>query len=144
MNTPRRPPYRQSSTDRRGGVTVELALTLPLFFSLLFGAFEFARVNTVLHTIENACYEGTRRAILPGATSTQSQTVAQDVLDAVGIADAVVTVTPTPLTGLEEEVTVEVSVPLNSNAWISPVFFKDASLTRSCTFSTEQRVPSGP
>lgn len=121
-------------------MSVEMALTLPLYFFLLFGAIEFARVNTVLHTIENAAYEGTRRATIPGATAAQAEAVAREVLDAVSVADATVSVVPPTLTGLEEEVTVEISVPLDSNAWISPVFFAGASLTRSCTFSTDRRV----
>lgn len=131
---------KKNRAARRGLVTVEMALTLPLFFLLLFAAIEFARVNTVLHTLDNATYEGTRRAILPGATAEQAESVAQVVLDAVGVMNATISVIPPILTGDESEVTVEISAPLNANAWISPTFFKDATLTRSCTFSTERVV----
>lgn len=132
--------HRIAQDDRHGLVTVELALTLPLYFLLLFAAIEFARVNMVLHTIENAAYEGTRRAILPGATAAQAEATAQEVLDAIGIANPTITVTPSPITGTEVEITVTIGVPLNDNAWISPTFFKDATLTRSCTFSTERII----
>ena len=127
--------------DRRSGVvTVEMALTMPLYFTLLFGAMEFARVNVVLHTMENSAYEGARRLIVPGSTAAQGEATALAGLTAVKINNPTVTVTPDPLTGIETEVTVTISVPLNGNAWVTPNIFKDITLTRSCTLSTERTV----
>lgn len=121
-------------------VTVEMALTLPIYFSLLFGAMEFARVNVVLHTMENAAYEGARRLVVPGATAAQGEATALAGLTAVKIKNPTVTITPDPLTGIETQVTVTISVPLNDNAWVTPNIFKDMTLTRSCTLNTERTV----
>ncbi|MCA9075118.1 MAG: pilus assembly protein [Planctomycetaceae bacterium] len=130
----------QQPEQRSGVVSVEMALTLPIYFSLLFGAMEIARVNVVLHTMENAAYEGARRLIVPGATVAQGEATTLAGLTAVKIKNPTVTVTPDPLTGIETQVTVTISVPLNDNAWVTPNIFKDMTLTRSCTLNTERTV----
>ena len=42
---------------RRGASTVELALVLPIFFTLLFTAYEFGRANLMRHGAESAAYD---------------------------------------------------------------------------------------
>ena len=133
-------PRNKTEKLTRGVVTVEMALTLPLYFLLLFAAIEFARVNVVIHTMENAAYEGARRMVVPGATTAQGEAAALAGLTAVDVRNATVTPTPAFLTGVETEVTITIDVPLNGNAWISPTFFKDVVLSRSCTLSTERTV----
>ena len=54
---------------RRGATTVELALTLPILFLLVFGAIEFSRAHMLQHTTEIAATEAARQAIVPGATA---------------------------------------------------------------------------
>jgi Flp pilus assembly protein TadG len=118
-------------------VTVEFALVAPLLFLVVCGAVEFARLNMLVNSMENAAYEGARQGIVPGATADGVRAEAQLVLDAVGARNADVSVSPTVITSSTSEVTVTIRLPLNDNAWVSPVFTADADLERSCTLRRE-------
>ena len=48
---------------------MEVAFCLPLLFFFFLSALEFARVNMIRQTVENAVYEGSRRGVVPGATA---------------------------------------------------------------------------
>jgi Flp pilus assembly protein TadG len=122
---------------RRGAVTVEFALVAPVAFLIIFGSVEFARLNMMLNTMENAAYEAARRGITPGATKANVEGAADVILQAVGAVNATVTVTPAVITNSTPNVTVTISMPLNDNAWISPHFTNNAVLSRSCTLTRE-------
>jgi Flp pilus assembly protein TadG len=123
---------------RRGVVTVEFAIVFPLVLMVVFGSVEFARLNMLVNSIENAAYEGARRGIVPGATAANSEAEAAQLLQAVGAVNATVTVAPAVITPLTSEVTVTVTLPLNDNAWVTPRFTKGRSIVRSCTLSRER------
>ena len=55
--------------NRTGATAVEFAIVAPVFFLILFAMFEFSRVNVLRHTADNAAYEASRVAIIPGATA---------------------------------------------------------------------------
>ena len=131
--------HRQTVQRARGGaVTVEVALTAPILFLFIFAGIEFARVNMISDTCENAAFEGARRGIVPGATSTDCQQEAQAILDIVGIADSTITVTPTTITDETPEVTVDVTIPLNAtNGYVVPKYFVGQSINKSITLSRE-------
>ena len=62
---------------RHGATTVELALVLPVLFIIVFGSFEFSRLNMLKHLAEVAAYEGAyerpeRLAVLVNADGTLS------------------------------------------------------------------------
>lgn len=122
---------------RRGAVTVEFAIVAPVAFLIIFGSVEFARLNMILNSMENAAYEGARRGIIPGATETNVRDATTQILQAVGAVNATVTVTPTVITHQTPEITVSISIPLNDNAWISPHFTNNRTLTRSCRLTRE-------
>ena len=135
MKTLRHP----STRSRRNGVTtVEFALTVPIAFMLLFATIEFARVNMIRNTLVNAAYTGARRAMVPGSTAALAMEEAKKVLTICGIKDGVVTVTPSTLTPTTNDVSVTVTVPLNKNIWISPMFMKKNDYSRTCTLSRER------
>ena len=135
MKTLRHPRTR----SRRGGVTtVEFALTVPIAFMLLFATIEFARVNMIRNTLVNAAYTGARRAMVPGSTAKLAIDEATKVLTICGIKDGVVTVNPATLTTATNDVSVTVTVPLNKNIWISPMFMKSQTYARTCTLSRER------
>ena len=132
-----RPRRRLSSSRRTGVTTVELAITVPILFTVLFTALEFSRMNVVRHTAVNAAYEGARRGIVPGSSATDVQDVAQAVLDTVGTSGATITVTPAVITPQTTEVTVTVNIPIGQNGWIAPHFFAGQNVTTSCTLKRE-------
>jgi Flp pilus assembly protein TadG len=123
---------------RRGAVVVEFALCAPLLFMFFFAALEFGRVNMIRQSIENAVYEGCRRGIVPGATAENCRAAAQAVLNTVSVNAATVTVTPSVITDDTPEVTVAISVPINSNSWVAPFFFRDRTLSNSMTLRRER------
>ncbi len=126
-----------TARKRTGATTVEFAVTVPILFSLLFTAFEFSRMNVIRQTAVNAAYEGARRGIVPGASETDVQDVAQAVLNTVGTQGAAITVDPTVLTPDTTEVTVTVTVPLEKNGWVTARLFAGKVAESACTLQRE-------
>jgi Flp pilus assembly protein TadG len=120
-------------TGRRAATTVEVAVTLPILFLIVFAALEFARVSMILNTAVNAAYEGARRGIVPGATAEDAEAVTNQLMNAVGATGYTVTVVPTTITPDTEDVTVEVSTPIDQNGWIIARFFAGRSVGSTCT-----------
>lgn len=118
---------------RRAAVTVEFAFALPILLGGIFTGIEFARVNMIRNTIENAAYEGARTGVVPGATAAECENAAQQIIDLIGVAGAVPVATITA-----DDVTVTVSVPLTaSNGYITPKYYLGKSLQSSITLPLE-------
>ena len=115
---------KRLAAARRGTVSVEMALTLPLLLFVIFSSYEFARANMIRHTVEAACYEGARQGILPGADVQQVEDGANFVLASVAMRDATIEVDPSPLTSRSKTVEVTITVPLESNLSFAPFFLK--------------------
>lgn len=128
---------RKIHTNRVGALSVEMALCLPILLTVLFGAYEVAHANMILHSTESAAYEGARTGITPGATASKIEASVKDLLAAVGIANFTVDVTPKVLDEQTESVTVVVSVPIRKNMSFPPFFFKDPTFRGSCKLSRE-------
>lgn len=127
-----------SQPARAGALTVEMAFALPVLFLLVLGAVDFARLNMLRNSAENAAYEAARRAIVPGATATQASDAAKKVLKAVGASNYTVTVTPATLTEDTTTVTVKVEIPLKNNAWMASAAKTSKVLSKSCTMTREK------
>lgn len=134
-----RPQNRRSvPAARTGATTVELALVLPVLFLVVFGAFEFSRLNMLKHLASVAAYEGAREGIIIGATAADVQAQVNGVLAAGGIIDATITTTPATLTTTTTEVQVDVWIPVDGNFWVLPSYASGA-ITGTCTLSTERQ-----
>lgn len=120
---------RDSGQKRRGALTVEMAIVLPVFFLFLFAAIEFGRMNMLRHTVDNAAYEAARTAIVPGGDAATAEQAAVDLLAAIGARGVTVQVDPSVITDDTPEVTVTVVCPCNENSYVGPSFFKDKNLT---------------
>jgi Flp pilus assembly protein TadG len=131
--------------SRRGAVIVEMALCLPLLFFFFMAALEMSRVNMIRQSVENAVYEGCRRGVVPGATAGDCRNAALVVLNSISANDTDIDVVPATLTDNVPDVTVSVEVPINSNSWVVPFFFRDRVITSSMTLRKERfanaRVP---
>jgi Flp pilus assembly protein TadG len=123
---------------RAGVVAVEFAICAPILFFIFFASLEFSRVNMIRQSVENAVYEGSRRGIVPGATADDCRTAARNVLNTVSVSGAAINVVPAVITQDTSQVTVSVTVPINNNSWVAPLFFKDKSLTNSMTLRRER------
>ena len=128
---------RSAKTQRRGAVTVEAAVAIPILFLFVFAQIEFARANMVRHALRTAAFEGCRAGIVLGTTEVDVETAAQQSLDAVGLKQYTVTVTPSAITPETQQVTVTVTVPINENSWIAPLFLDGVILENSMTMERE-------
>jgi len=135
MNRPR---IRDDVRGRRtGAVTVEFALTISVLWIVLFGAWDFSRATMMLHTIDNASYEGSRRGIVPGASADDIRDTVSAVLSAAYVRSATVAIEPPILLPTTREITVTVSAPMNQNAWVAPLFLNDRNFTSSYKLTRE-------
>jgi Flp pilus assembly protein TadG len=129
---------RRLPPPRAAVVVVEFAICAPILFLVFFASLEFARVNMIRQSIENAVYEGARRGIVPGATAQNCRDAAQLVLNSISTRDAQITVTPSLITKDTTEITVSVAVPVNTNSWVVPVFFGDKTISGAMTLRRER------
>ena len=98
---------------RRGAVTVEMALVLPIFTMLVFGIIEFGRGFMIMQLVTNAAREGCRRAIIDGSTNSDVTSYVQNFMltsGNVATASTTVTITVTPYTGNAANPTNDVSL----------------------------------
>jgi Flp pilus assembly protein TadG len=125
-------------SDRHGAVVVEFALCAPLFFLVVLALFEFSWLNVVRHTADNAAYEASRVAMVPGATAAEAIAEAERILGVVGTRGATVTVDPAALGPETSTVTVRVVVPVDRNALLTPRFTGGRRIETRSTLRTER------
>lgn len=141
-----------SSDRRRGAVTVEMALVLPLFCSLVLGIIEFGRGFMVAQLVTNAAREGARRAIVDGSTNSDVTSFIQTFLRTsanVGTGDVSVTITVTPAAGnpnpgnsiaacqSRDLININVKVPFNKVALITGKYLKGKNLSGNASMRHE-------
>lgn len=131
------PRNRKSLARRKGALTVEFALTAPVVFTLFFGCVELSRMNMIRNTSNNAAFEAARTVIVPGAQSSQAVSAAQTLMQAIGVQNAAVDITPSAITSQTTSVTVSISTPLTSNLYVSPLFLKGKTINSTCTMALE-------
>ena len=127
-----------SRGDRAASVAVETAIVLPILFMVMFASVDCARLNMVRNTAQNAAYEGARNAITPGAVAADAQSVAQKILNGVGIKNYTISVSPSTITTSTDKVTVTITVPLKDNSWTAAAAKTSKNLVRSCTMTVEK------
>ena len=123
--------------NRSGVVATEFAITLPIVLLFFFAAFEVCRFSMIVHTVDNAVYEGARRGIIPGATSGQCRNEARRILGALGVRNATVVVTPGTIETETPRVTVDITVPFGQNSFVPLNFFDGMAVRRSLTMTRE-------
>lgn len=127
----------RSNRGRCGSLTVEVALCLPILLMVLFGCYEMARANLLLHASEGAAYEGARVGIIPGATHDKIEDAAGSVLRSIGINHFTITVSPDVISADTEKVEVEVAVPFRPNTLFPEYFVPDPTFRGKCELSRE-------
>ena len=128
---------RRRHRSGRGAATLEFAFVAPLVFLFFFAAFEYSRFSSLRHSAHLAAFEGARRGIVPGATSSDVQSRATTILDAVKIHGATITVSPTAITNSSPGITVTVSIPIGENTWVPLKFLGDTQIEAECTLGRE-------
>ncbi len=124
--------------ERRGAIIVEFAICAPLFFLVVLALFEFSWLNVVRHTADNAAYEASRVAMVPGATANEAIAEAERIMGVVGTRGATVTVEPATILPETNQVTVRVAVPIDQNALLAPRFVGGRRIETKSTLRTER------
>ncbi|QDV70904.1 TadE-like protein [Rosistilla carotiformis] len=132
-----RRPSIASQRARQGAVAVEFALTAGIAIAFFFASFEFCRVAMIRHTVDNAVYEAARSGIIPGATSNEVRAKATEILATIGITNANIKVNPVNITSNAPNLTVDITVPIEKNAFGASLFFKGKNVQRVLTMSRE-------
>lgn len=129
---------------RRAATVVEFAFVVPIIFTFLFASLEFSRASSIRNTARNAAYEGARQGIVPGATADEAETAAREILAALRIQGAEIDVTPATITPSTVDITVTVTVPLESNSYVATQLFQQRQVEASCTLRREEALARLP
>lgn len=129
---------KQNRQRRRGALTVEFALTAPIFFLVIFAGIEFARIHMIQNAMENAAFEGARRGIVPGATASDCEIAASRLIETMGLTDVDVTITPAILDATADSVTVGIDVPISAaNGFGLTGFMSGKNMSKTVTMPIE-------
>lgn len=114
---------------RKGAAAVEFALVAPLFFLLILGIIEFARVFMVIQVLNNGAREGARKAILPGATQTLVDQTIENYMTNAALSGHTKTyyvnnssTTNVSTAGAGDVIKVQISIPVDTVSWLPTGF----------------------
>jgi Flp pilus assembly protein TadG len=126
---------------RCGAAAVEMAIVAPVLFLFIIGIIEFGRVFMVQHVLTNASREGSRRAVIEGASVSEVESLVKNYLEQTSVKGASITVSPDSLkdVGFGDSVTVTVSVSYSDVSWLpAPRFLKETSLSATTVMRAER------
>jgi Flp pilus assembly protein TadG len=135
-STSRPGPVRRAAF-RQGMVTVEFALCASIFFMFIFGMLELTRYIYMQHSVQMVAYEAARAGVVPGATVSDVQTRAANLMAATGINVYTMNVTPTNINTLTENVSVTIHCNFADNSWVPPFFITSQQLASTITLQHE-------
>jgi Flp pilus assembly protein TadG len=131
--------FRWRLPRRRGAATVEFAVTLPVLILIVLGAIETCSMIFLRQTLTIAAYEATRVALVPKVSNAQVLHAANSILNDRRVRGANIAITPRDFATAEVQsfITVTVSAPANSNALLTPLFFRGRTLVGQCSMMKE-------
>lgn len=133
-------PRRTAARQRRGAAMVELALCLPILFTVVFAILEFSRNLQIHQTVREAAFEGARAGIALDATTSDVIDAATIITNVAAINNPQITVNPAQLSYTSPTVSVTVSTTAASNGWFL-MFFNSSSVI-SATITLNREVQS--
>ena len=86
-----RPFGQRNSDDRHGSAVVELAVCLPVIFTIVFGSIQASNLLHLQNALESGAHQGALAAITHAAQESDVKSGVQAMLDARGIQGAVIT-----------------------------------------------------
>lgn len=128
----------QRRIPRQGAVLVEFAVVLPVIMLFLTAMVEISRILMLQHTADTAAYEAARCAMVPGATVIEAEWEARALIEAAGLRNTAVTVSPSEITEETAFITVRVEIPANDNSWMLSSQFTDVVVASEVTLLTER------
>jgi len=92
------------------------------------------------HSVEQASYEAARVGIVPGRTPADVTAKATQILNATGVRNAIITVTPTTFTTSTSTVTVDIRCKYSDNSWLKPIFLVNTDMVSTMTLDHENKA----
>ncbi|MFO0977008.1 MAG: TadE family protein [Planctomycetaceae bacterium] len=132
-------PQNSRQRNRSGAAIVEFALVVPLLLVIVMGTIEASTMIYLKQTLHIAAYEAARTALVPKTTVSMVETTARRILDDRRVRDTTITVTPNnfPSAAPSSWITVKVDAPSNSNFAVPLLFFRNKTISGSCTMMKE-------
>lgn len=128
----------KTKSERRGAVTVETALCLPIMFMLFFFSVDLIRYNLLSNVISQATYEGARTALVRGATVAEVEAAISETVSAFDSdLNYDLTVTPTPLDPNAPEVVITVSCDMTAEGWVLSKYMAGQTLQQTMVLRTD-------
>ena len=130
---------RRKCSNRRGTAAAECAFCIPLLLLLTFATLEICSAIFVKETLTVACYEGARVGVKRNATADNVRLTCEDVLDARGVVDYTITVTPDEFEPLDalDPIRVNVSIPTARNSFFVGQFFAGKEISSTVVMVRE-------
>lgn len=124
---------RHIDDNRAGAAAVEMAMVSPIIFLMFLGAIELNNLNFIRNSAANAVYEGARAALVSGGEVGDGDAAVLAYLSKVGVQHGATTNT----TMSAQDVTVEVTIPMNLNSFGISRFTSGYNVTQSITLKRE-------
>jgi Flp pilus assembly protein TadG len=130
---------KKSHRGRRGVAAVEFAVCLPVIVLLVLATIEACSMVFLKQSLAIAAYEGSRTAIMPGATDAQVRAASNQILADRRIDGGTVTIKPTNIASLNpgDFVDVTVTAPCGSNAVVPNKFYRGRTLSATASMMIE-------
>lgn len=125
--------------SRSGAAMVEFALTLPLLLTIVLGTMETCSMLHLKQTLHIAAYEAARVSLVPKTTSAQVSYAAQAILSDRKVLGASISISPVSFSTapISSYITVTVTASSNSNFGVPLLFYKDKTITGTCSMMKE-------
>lgn len=130
----------RSRRSRRGAYSVEFAICATVLFMTIMASIELARYVFVRQAVDQVAYEACRTGVIAGATSSNVNDKAIQLLAAHGIVVTSVNVTPSTITNSTPEVAVEITCNYASNSWVPPSFLPGTAIVTRTVLDHENQA----
>ena len=128
-----------ADVSRSGAAMVEFALTLPLLLTIVLGTMETCSMLHLKQTLHIAAYEAARVSLVPKTTTAQVSYSAQAILTDRKVQGSSIAISPSSFStaAIGSYITVTVTASSNSNFGVPLLFFKDKTITGTCSMMKE-------
>ena len=132
-------PRRTKLGRRRGNAAIELAITVPIMATIIFGSVEICSLIHTKQALIAAAYECSSVAIKDSGTDKQVNARMKEILEQRGITKGSVTTTPASIENIPRgtKITVRVSAPAAGNSLVRLPVYGPANIEATCAMVKE-------
>jgi Flp pilus assembly protein TadG len=132
-------PHRTITSRRRGNAAVELAITVPVMATIIFGSVEVCGLIHTKQALAATAYECASVAVKDSATDKQVKDRMKEILEQRGIVKGSVSTTPTSIEKIPRgtPITVRISAPADKNSLVPMPVYGPATIQATCIMVKE-------